>query len=138
MFIFYPTGYPSPYIWTQIIHLIAQFVYYRLISRYIRFEIFRYCPNFLQTDYIKLKLYILQGVPIKMGIKWRFLFSLQSMWHFFMNTINAEFQLKHIISKTPTLQILKMSRICVSSKLMQSFPNLYKLLFSINHKCLNV
>ena len=40
------------------------------------------------------------------------------MWQFFMNTIIAVFQLKHLTSKTPGLEIFKMwSTIFVSSKL---------------------
>ena len=42
------------------------------------------------------------------------------MWHFFINTTIAVFQLKHLISKTPGLNIFKMwSTIFVFSKLTE-------------------
>ena len=49
------------------------------------------------------------------------------MRHFFLNTIIAVFQLKHLKSKTPGLEIFKMwSTIFVSSKLTEILRNLYK------------
>ena len=41
--------------------------------------------------------YIIQGVPINMGINWRLLYCLRSMQYFFRTTIIAVFQLKHLI-----------------------------------------
>ena len=43
---------------------------------------------------------MIQGVPINMGIQWRLLYCLRSLQHFFMNTILAVYQLKHLISET--------------------------------------
>ena len=50
------------------------------------------------------------------------------MRHFFMNTIIAVFQLKHLISTTPGLKIFKMRcTIFVSSKLTEILRNLLQI-----------
>jgi len=54
----------------------------------------------------KLNLFKIQGVPINMVIQWRLLYRLRYMRHFFMNTFIAVFQLKHLLSKAPGLDIL--------------------------------
>ena len=73
---------------------------------------------------------VLYRVFQNMGIQWRLLYRLRSMRHFFINTILAVFQLKHLISKTPGLEIFKMwSTLFVSSKLTEILQNLYKFQF---------
>ena len=71
-----------------------------------------------------------KGVSINMGIKWRLLYRLRSMRHFFMNTIIAVFQFTNLILKKPGLEIFKMrANIFVSSKLTEILQNLYKFQF---------
>ena len=67
---------------------------------------------------------MIQGVPINKGIQWRHLYHLRSMRHFYMNRFKAVFQLRHLISKTPGLEIFKMwSNIFVFSKLTEILQN---------------
>ena len=62
-----------------------------------------------------------------------------SIRQFFMITIIAFFQLKHLISKTSGLEIFKMcSTIFVSSKLTEILRNLYKFQFILKSNCLNI
>ena len=66
----------------------------------------------------------IQGVPVNMEIKWRLLYRLRSMRHFYMNTIIAVFQFSHLMSKTraPGLEIFKMrSTIFVFTKLTKIY-----------------
>ena len=52
------------------------------------------------------------------------------MRHFFMNTISAVLRFKHLIPKTPDLEIFKMrSTIFVSSKLNEKLLYLYNFQF---------
>ena len=73
---------------------------------------------------------LLQSVPINIKIKWQILYRLRSMVDFLMSTIVAVFQLKHLMSKTPGLEIFKMwSIIFISSKLTEILQKLYKFQF---------
>ena len=66
----------------------------------------------------KLYVAILQGVPINMEVQLRLLYHLQSMRNFFMNTIIAVFQFKHLKSKTlwsTTFIFEKFTEICTNS-----------------------
>ena len=60
------------------------------------------------------------------------------MWNFFLDSIIAVFQFKHLISKTPSLEIFKMwSTIFVYSKLTEA-KYLQISIYLINPNCPNI
>ena len=63
-------------------------------------------------------LWFVQGVPISMEIQWRILCRHWSMRHFYHeHVIIVVFQLKHLISKTPGLEIFKIWSVIFISNL---------------------
>ena len=130
-------GFFFPYHFSGITTFLCLFTKKRtmIISRQRWQEIF--LAQWFSGSYSKI---MIQGVPINKGIQWRHLYHLRSMRHFYMNRFKAVFQLRHLISKTPGLEIFKMwSNIFVFSKLTEILKNLYTN-FNLFYKsnCLNI
>ena len=77
----------------------------------------------------------IQSVPISTGIKRRLLYRLRSMHNFFINIIIAVFQLTHLISKAPGLQIFKMWSTILLRKKKKILSIELKFLSSMSFKC---